>query len=847
MKKSKHKRIPVTERSLASWILASDIRLQIILFLTIVITVFARVLPLEMQKRIVNEAISMGKIDLLIRYCVIYIGAVLLASALKFLINVLQSVIGERVLAKMRQELYHHILTLPLNFYRKTQPGMVVSALVSEIAAAGDYIGMAIAVPIINILTLLAFGAYLFWLNPLLAAVSMAIYPIVLIIVPILQRRVNRINQDRVDATRTLSDKIAESISGIHEIHGNGAYQTENRKYDNLVDSLAGIRIIWNLYKYGVKVLNNLFTNLSPFLIFLLGGYLAIKGQLELGALVAFLSAQEKLYDPWKELLDFYQLYQDAVVRYHRTMEYFDTAPEHATEPEGREPYDLDASIEVQELSMFTEGGIQLLENVNFSLEPGEQLAVVGFSGSGKSTMAQCISQLTQYTTGHILIGDKEVSEMTKKDIVSNMGIVSQNPFIFSGTIEENLLYACSALTESRDGDEDENNPSIRNSPNLDDRIAALQQSGIFVDVLRFGLNTVLHEEEHEDLMSRVIHIRENFRTEFGDTLADYVEFFSEDRYLAYSSISENILFGTPAQEDFSIENLHRNRFFIDFLTEADLTRPLLSLGAELTRQTVDILGNLPPENVFFEQSPIPPQDLDDYKMVAERLGKKRLHQLSDGDRERLIQVALRFSPGWHKMVALSDIIEVLILEGRALFRDRIAESRPDLISFYDPARYISTETILNNILFGKLKTANPKAQEQINQNIIQLLIEEDLLEALLQIGMQYQVGSKGDNLSGGQRQKLAIARVLLKKPKILILDEATSGLDNNSQSRIQNLLETQWRGESTIISIAHRLDIVKNYDRIAVMKAGKIGEIGTYDELIEKKGMFYELVHGKN
>ncbi|MFW6333336.1 MAG: hypothetical protein ACOC23_08550, partial [Thermodesulfobacteriota bacterium] len=71
--------------------------------------------------------------------------------------------------------------------------------------------------------------------------------------------------------------------------------------------------------------------------------------------------------------------------------------------------------------------------------------------------------------------------------------------------------------------------------------------------------------------------------------------------------------------------------------------------------------------------------------------------------------------------------------------------------------------------------------------------------------------------------------------------------LDNNSQTRIQNLLENQWRGKSTIISIAHRLDTVKNYDRIAVMKAGKIGEIGTYDELIEKKGMFYELVHGKN
>ena len=111
---------------------------------------------------------------------------------------------------------------------------------------------------------------------------------------------------------------------------------------------------------------------------------------------------------------------------------------------------------------------------------------------------------------------------------------------------------------------------------------------------------------------------------------------------------------------------------------------------------------------------------------------------------------------------------------------------------------------------------------------------------------MQFDVGSKGGRLSGGQCQKLAIARIFLKNPKILIMDEATSALDNNSQARIQNLLERLWKGKSTVISVIHRLDIIKNYDRIAVMKGGKVGEFGTYNELIEKKGMLYELVYGK-
>ena len=111
---------------------------------------------------------------------------------------------------------------------------------------------------------------------------------------------------------------------------------------------------------------------------------------------------------------------------------------------------------------------------------------------------------------------------------------------------------------------------------------------------------------------------------------------------------------------------------------------------------------------------------------------------------------------------------------------------------------------------------------------------------------MQYQVGTKGDKLSGGQRQKLAIARAFLKNPNMLILDEATSALDNSSQSRIQYLLEKKWKRKSTVIAVVHRLDIIKGYDKIAVMKSGKIGEIGTYSELMERKGLLYELVGRK-
>ncbi len=830
----------IVKRSLFSWIFADNLKYQILLLLIIVVMVGARVLPLEMQKRVINEAVKLRNIDLLLMYCGIYLAAVVFFSLLKYLTNAIQTLISQRATARMRKALYHHILTLPLNFFRNTQPGTVVNALTSELTIPGNFVGMAVASPVTNILTLLAFAAYLFWLNPLLAAVSLSIYPIVLFLIPLLQRGVNKANKKRVDAARKFSARIAESISGVHEIHGNGAFRIENRKYDSLVDRLLRIRIVWSLYRFAVKTANGFFTSLGPFLVFILGGYLTIKGQLELGALVAFLSAQERLFEPWRELIEFYQVYQDGKINYTRTMEYFDVEPEHVLEPRDREPMKLAGSVEVRDLSFVTNTGIRLLDSINMSLAEGEHLALVGFSGSGKSTLAMCIGQLYKYTGGSVLIGDQEVSDLTKKDMINNIGFVAQSPFIFDGTIEENILYSSMAKMDGNGLGEEEQRPS------LDDIIAVLHQTGIFVDVLRFGLNAILTQEKNEKLVNTIVRVRKNFQRDYGEDLADCVEFFNENEYLYYSSVAENLTFGAPNKSEFNDENLSRNSYFLRFLKTADLTRPLLSLGVTLCRQTVDILGNLPPDAVFFEQSPINAEELGDFKLLVERLKKKKLHELEDNDHRKLLELALRFTPGVHKMAALPEILETLILEGRALFREQIAKDDPDAFTFIQMSEYIYSQTILNNIFFGKIKTGNPQAQERINQSIIQLLIEEDLLETIIEIGMHYHVGTKGDKLSGGQQQKLAIARVFLKEPKILIMDEATSALDNKSQARIQNLLETRWKKKSTVVSVVHRLDTIKNFDKVAVMKAGKILEMGTYDELMARKGMLYELVGKK-
>jgi len=806
--------------------------------------VAARVVPLEMQKRIVNESIALRQFDNLVFYSLIYISSVALSSGLKLAINYLQTVIGERAMLAMRRELYRHILTLPLWFFRKTQPGMVVSSLITELSTAGTFAGMAIATPLTNILTLLAFAGYLLWLNPVLALATLGIYPLIVFLLPWLQNKANTANASRVDLSRTLSSQIAESVTGIHEVQVHGAYRRENSKFGRIADALQIVRVRWSLLRFGIKTTNNFFVSLGPFVVFLFGGYLIMTGELELGAMVAFLSAQEKLYDPWKELIDYYQVYQDARVRYYRTMEQFSTLPDFDPEQTTGETRKLEGRIEVRDLVYDTGEGVRLLQGVSFTLEPGDHLAVVGFSGSGKSTLVQCIARMHRYTGGSVTIDGHDLEGLTKKDIVTSVGYISQNPFVFTGTIRENLLYADQARHELGTV---AGTGSAYAAPKLDRLIFALQQAGMFVDVMRFGLESSLQQDDIETI-AKIIRIRASFRENFGKRLASYLEFYQQDRFLYHATIGDNLLFGSSIDRSLSIDNLMERGDLISFLEYAGLLEPMLALGAEQARQTIDILAGFGDVDMFYSFSPVPPGGLEECRRLLERLRRRGggPEALARDDQMFLLRLALGFIPGLHKTASLTAQLETQVLAGRSAWVRWCGERYPGRFNYYQEDEYIYGQSILNNICFGRIRTSLGHAQEKINQAIIQLLIEEDILEEIAGIGMEFQVGSMGDRLSGGQRQKLAIARVLLKQPQIVIMDEATSALDNKSQARIQRLMETRWKGKRTVISVVHRLDSIRNFDYVAVMKAGKIIEYGGYGELMEKKGVLYELVSGK-
>jgi ABC-type multidrug transport system fused ATPase/permease subunit len=829
---------PIVKRSLFSWVwLRSNRKRQALLLVIVLATVLVRIVPLEMQKRIVDEGIMGRNADLLATYCIIYLVAFLLASSLKYGINALQTIIGQKTLARMRREMLGHILRLPYGFFRNTQSGAVVTTLVTELATAGDFIGVALAVPATNVLTLLAFGIYLFWLNPLLAAVSFSIYPVVVLLIPRLQKRVNHFNRQRVSATREVSGKIGEMMTGLHEIKIGNAYDYEEDRFGQLVDRLCRIRIVWNLYRFAVKVINNLLTNFSRFLIFALGGYLALQGHLAIGSLVAFLSAQEKLYDPWKELIQFYQAYQTATVTYDRAMKAFDDIPEEASRDEKPMAQGLKGRLELSQVGYRTADGSSLLRDISLKIEAGEHWALVGTSGSGKSTLAHCIVGLVPPSSGRIRLDGHTLSDLTRADISHNIAFVPQKPFVFKGTVAENICYPDPVeWLEAKNDD---------GHTHRDDCIKVLQQVGFFVDVLGFGLDGSPGPDSKDDLKSAIVAARQQLSQDLPDNLAAHIERFDPNRFLKHASLGENLLFGRVLQDDvIDARRLADIPEAADLLAKAELREPLIDIGLQ-------IADGLAP---YFRRPPLPEYmqrllPLDRAKMAVcldlqDRVGRNgKMAPMRNDEEDVLLLLSMAYVPEQFQLVEIPESLQNGIVALREKFRALLSHHMPGAVSFYRQDRYIEKTDILSNLLFGRVTAHHDEIRRRIGEAINRALIEEELLEVIVEIGLQHQVGTAGTSLSGGQQQKLAIARTLLKRPPVLVFDEATASLDNASQSRVQDTLVKHWKGRSTLVAVIHRLDILHHYDKVAVMKEGRIVESGSFDDLMEKKEVLHELV----
>src|SRR5215471_18592486 len=373
--------------SIYGYILRYSLREQIYL---VVVTLFSfpfLYYSLDLPKLIVNRAISgkeypqkfMGmefnQIPYLIVLCSIFLALVLINGWFKLHINVRKGQVGERMLRRLRYQLYERVLRFPLHHFDRTATGEIIAMMTGELEPVGGFVGEAFALPISQGGTLLTILVFMFIQDPILGTAAIAFIPVQGYLIPKMQRVIRRLGRERVRKVRRLSDRIAETIATRAEIRANNGAPYQLADMSHRLGDIYDIRFEIYNRKFFVKFLNNLIGNLTPFFFYSIGGYLVIKGQLCLGALVAILAAYKELSSPWKELLDFYQNQQDVAIKYEQVVDQFHVPemldPRLLLDDEGDKVEPPQGEVELTNVSVVDSDGIRLLDGLSLAFPLG--------------------------------------------------------------------------------------------------------------------------------------------------------------------------------------------------------------------------------------------------------------------------------------------------------------------------------------------------------------------------------------------------------------------------------------------------------------------------------------------
>lgn len=417
------------------------IRLAAAGFLLAVLFTFLNLLPPYLMKILIDDAIMSGNISLLIWLVTTLVAVYLLRALSTSGRSYLLGKLGQKIIVDLRRKLYEHLQVLSLSFYDKNETGRIMSRVMSDTERVQYFLTWGVQQLFMDVMVVAFISVILFTLNWQLALIVLTPTPVLVLGMKLFSRKIHGIYHKAWRKWADLSAILADTVPGVTVVK---AFSQEDREISKFRNKTS------ELYEVNVKIsfLEGLFFPLVGFIMTLgavgvwwFGGRQILSGTLTLGVLTAFISYTWQFYEPIGRLSNLTSILLRASTSAERIFEVFDTRPDVRDSSKAIELPELQGRIEFEDVSFAYETGETVLKNINLEILPGQRIGLVGPSGAGKTTLAKLILRFYDPKSSKITIDGYDLRDVKQESLRRQIGIVLQEPFLFKGSIAENIAY----------------------------------------------------------------------------------------------------------------------------------------------------------------------------------------------------------------------------------------------------------------------------------------------------------------------------------------------------------------------------------------------------------------------